>query len=362
MNRFLISALHHARLIDFAINRKIGDYKPSWNRVKQDGFLPLPFYLNFILTQRCNLNCIMCHEQGNVKKLERELTTEQIFRTIENAGNIKVAAIQGGEILLRRDIWDILEFMDSRNIRLKVTTNGYAVTDEVVDKIKKLRNVENAATSIDGPEPIHNAIRRKPDAFKRTTDAVVRLKKSGLTVAVSSVLLPENINYIEETLELLLKLHVDRVSILPFTYKKKKEELMIRKMFPGQTLSLPEKEDDFHPFSAGQLLSVTQAINKFRAKGLLCSFYPPFVGKFTAAYAEEKSIPGTFVCKQFYQLLLNERGDMFPCAFLNKSFGNIHETPVEKVWNSQELRMFRQSLAKGNMLPICRRCCGLYRA
>jgi MoaA/NifB/PqqE/SkfB family radical SAM enzyme len=232
----------------------------------------------------------------------------------------------------------------------------------VVDKIKKLRNVENAATSIDGPEPIHNSIRRKPDAFKRTTEAIARLKKSGLTVAVTSVLLPENISYIEDTLNVCLKLHVDRVSILPFTYKKRKEELTIQNMFPGQSLALPEKEDDFRPFSAEQLLSVTRAIDKFRAKGLLCSFYPPFVGKFATAYAEDKSIPGTFVCKQFYQLFMNERGDMFPCPFLNKSFGNIHETPVEKVWNSQELRTFRQSLAKGNMLPICRRCCGLHRA
>ncbi len=60
--------------------------------------LPLPFYLNAILTQRCNLNCIMCHEQGNPKSRELELSTDQLCKLIDNAGPVKVAAVTGGEI------------------------------------------------------------------------------------------------------------------------------------------------------------------------------------------------------------------------------------------------------------------------
>ena len=86
-------------------------------------------------------------------------------------------------------------------------------------------------------------------------------------------------------------------------------------MFPGCAVRLPEKDDGYLPFTGKQLSAVKAAIKRFRARGLLCLFYPPFVSRFTRAYAGDQLIGGAFVCKQFYQLFVNEQGKMFPCPF-----------------------------------------------
>lgn len=361
MNRLFIGSLHYLGLIEFAINRTIGNYKPSWDTMKRDGTLPLPFYLNAILTQRCNLNCIMCHEQGNPKSRELELSTDQLCKLIDNAGPVKVAAVTGGEILIRNDIWDILGYLDSRNIELKISTNAYAVTDEIADRIAGLKHVGNVAISIDGPEPIHNVIRGRKDAFKRTTEAIRLFKKRGLRVSITSVLQPDNVDAMGDILETCHALRVDRVSIIPFTYKKPGEEAFVQKMFPGCTVRLPEKADTYRPFTETQLEAVKAAIKRYRARGLLCLFYPPFVSSHTGDYAADRPIAGSFVCKQFYQLFVNEQGKMYPCPFLDKSFGDIHTRPVAELWNSDELRDFRKTVALGGLFPFCRRCCALHR-
>ena len=112
----------------------------------------------------------------------------------------------------------------SRNIRLKISTNAYAVTEDIADRLARLKHVGNVAISIDGPELIHNAIRGRKDAFQRTTAAISLFKKRGLAVSITSVLQPDNVDVMEEILRTCQALRVDRVSIIPFTYKKRSEE------------------------------------------------------------------------------------------------------------------------------------------
>ena len=183
MNRLFIKALNSLGLIDFAIDRTIGDYRSSWDNMKKTGELPLPSYMYSILTQRCNLNCTMCHERDREKSKDLELDVCQFSKMIDNAGSIKTLAISGGEIFIRPDIFDILTDLDDRGIQLKISTNAYAINEGTIDKIKHLKNIKNFAISLDGPEVIHNSIRGKKDAFERTTRAIKLLKDQGIAIS-----------------------------------------------------------------------------------------------------------------------------------------------------------------------------------
>lgn len=57
---------------------------------------------------------------------------------------------------------------------------------------------------------------------------------------------------------------------------------------------------------------------------------------------------------------LDHQGNVYHCGAIRKSFGNLLETPLDEIWNSEEYRDFRKKMTENNLLPICARCCKVY--
>ena len=70
-----------------------------------------PLSASIIVTNKCNLRCIHCHLSSGTA-LENEMTTEEIFRVIDEAKDlgVKRLIISGGEPLVRNDIMSIIEY------------------------------------------------------------------------------------------------------------------------------------------------------------------------------------------------------------------------------------------------------------
>ncbi len=85
------------------------------------------------VTQKCNLNCMYCHREGERKKNEiqnrNEISASEIKRVVMVASElgIKKVKITGGEPLLRKDIVEIVkEISDVKGIvDISMTTNGF---------------------------------------------------------------------------------------------------------------------------------------------------------------------------------------------------------------------------------------------
>ncbi|MDD4255430.1 MAG: GTP 3',8-cyclase MoaA [Methanofollis sp.] len=80
--------------------------------------------LRISLTPRCNLDCIYCHAEGEVKPRE-ELSLEEIREILRVGAKIGIKSVKftGGEPLLRKDILDIVRAVP-RGIESSMTTNG----------------------------------------------------------------------------------------------------------------------------------------------------------------------------------------------------------------------------------------------
>jgi cyclic pyranopterin phosphate synthase len=76
------------------------------------------------LTPRCNLNCIYCHHEGEVKS-EKELSQEEIAEILRVAATFGIRSVKftGGEPLLREDIVDIIRSVPP-GMESSLTTNG----------------------------------------------------------------------------------------------------------------------------------------------------------------------------------------------------------------------------------------------
>jgi len=76
------------------------------------------------LTPRCNLNCIYCHREGEVKP-QAELSKEEIAEILRVAAKFEIRSVKftGGEPLLRPDIIDIVRSVPP-TMESSLTTNG----------------------------------------------------------------------------------------------------------------------------------------------------------------------------------------------------------------------------------------------
>uniref|UniRef100_A0A7C3IKI0 Probable GTP 3',8-cyclase n=1 Tax=Candidatus Methanomethylicus mesodigestus TaxID=1867258 RepID=A0A7C3IKI0_9CREN len=82
--------------------------------------------LRISLTQRCNLNCVYCHHEGE-SAATSEMTADEVIRILGVAKTVGVRRVKytGGEPLLRKDLAEIVQ----RTLELEmddvaITTNG----------------------------------------------------------------------------------------------------------------------------------------------------------------------------------------------------------------------------------------------
>jgi len=140
-----------------------------------------PYHVQWMLTRKCNYRCKGCNVWREQDK--RELPTKEIKKGLDILRKLGVVEIvlSGGNPLLRDDIDEIIEYA-SRFFVTTVYDNG----SMAAEKIDVLRNADLVAISIDSLDPGKNDyIKGVKGAWNRSTQAVEKLHKEGISVAVS---------------------------------------------------------------------------------------------------------------------------------------------------------------------------------
>ena len=153
----------------------------------------IPLSVQLDLTYRCNERCIHCyldhHDHG-------EMTTAEIKDLLDQMADAGVfyLTISGGEILMRRDFFDILEYARLRTFCIKLKTNGILIRKQEADRIKAL-GVESVQISIYSHVPeVHDAITKLPGSLKQSIEAIRRLRAHGIHVIMANVLMVQNVH------------------------------------------------------------------------------------------------------------------------------------------------------------------------
>src|SRR6476619_2077622 len=89
------------------------------------GGLDAPICLTWELTYACNLQCVHCLSSSG-RRDPRELTTAESKRVLDELRELQVFYINigGGEPMVRRDFFDIVEHSIGNGIGVKFSTNG----------------------------------------------------------------------------------------------------------------------------------------------------------------------------------------------------------------------------------------------
>lgn len=129
------------------------------------------------VTSACNLRCKHCYNASGErqKELPFELLKQVIVQAKEHGLNF--LSLSGGEPLLYKNIWALMDYLKEQDIFFLLITNGTCLDSEAARKLKNYRC--NVQLSLDGPDKkTHDAIRGS-GSFKIALDNIKALKQNG---------------------------------------------------------------------------------------------------------------------------------------------------------------------------------------
>lgn len=153
--------------------------------------LNIPLSVQLDLTYRCNERCVHCYLDHDD---HGEMTTAEIKDLLDQMADAGVfyLTISGGEILMRRDFFEILEHARNRTFCINLKTNGILIRKNEAERIKAL-GVESVQISIYSHIPgVHDAITKLPGSLKHSIEAIRRLRDHGIHVTIANVLMVQN--------------------------------------------------------------------------------------------------------------------------------------------------------------------------
>jgi radical SAM protein with 4Fe4S-binding SPASM domain len=154
--------------------------------------------VNVELLSKCNLKCRHCYGEFGPGSTS-ELSTKTVICILDQLKILQCKNIifTGGEVLLRDDFLDILEYGDYQNFSLSFLTNGTLVTPGMVERLGKIEGLE-VQVSVDGSTAeVHDFLRGKGN-FDRAIRGLELLKNTGCNLYIAMVLNKSNYKNLEE--------------------------------------------------------------------------------------------------------------------------------------------------------------------
>ena len=145
------------------------------------------------LTYRCNERCVHCYLDHDD---HGEMTTAEIKHLLDELAEagVFVLSLSGGEIFLRKDFFEILEYARlQKQFCVKLKTNALMVREREAARLREI-GIESIQISIYSHRPdVHDGITLVPGSLRRSIDAARFLKSQGLRVIFANVLMVQNV-------------------------------------------------------------------------------------------------------------------------------------------------------------------------
>jgi len=160
--------------------------------------LDAPICLTWELTYACNLQCVHCLSSSGTRD-PRELTTEQAKAVLDELRDLQVFYINigGGEPMVRRDFFELLEHAEHCNIGVKFSTNGAFITPENARRLTAM-NYLDIQISLDGADRATNDRVRGEGSYDIAIRAMDNLRDASFgRFKISVVMTRENVSQLD---------------------------------------------------------------------------------------------------------------------------------------------------------------------
>lgn len=314
-----------------------------------------PKIIHFIPTKRCNLNCKYCNiwKEGNIKTELDAKTWIRIADEIHDWVGDAHIGVTGGEPLLRKDIFDILNHMKKIGLNISLTTNGIFVNKEEI--IKNLVKLEpfNINFSIESLDPEEHGFFRGKNNLEKTCQNLLDLKKeliknnSPTLVIVETTLTQKNITSVKPLVEFCiknnLKIHFGNViENLAMDYKGD---------YKTESEYKPKQED------SQKIIETFDYLDKIRKKTNMILSSSSALNMIRDYYLGKKI---KFKCvANVRNLVIDTDGSVKLCVH-TPQVGNVKNSDIKDIWFSEKANEMRKFMK--NCKKICQFYCNKQRS
>ena len=275
-----------------------------------DDHLTGPLAVHLEIIGACNLKCIHCFA-GDLPRNDGALSLpemEALFSVFARLGSFRLG-LTGGEPLLRRDLFDIIDAAVARGLHPCLTTNGLLITDRVAREFGR-RDLVWLNVSLDGASAESNDRIRGAGTFDRVLKKLHVLgRHSRFTIAFT--IMSTNADEVEACAALARDVGAHAAvfrPLYPVGIAARHPELMPTYAqyanALGRLVGDVHPVDPFSPQSRGRQQSKITLNDGCGAGNLVCS--------------------------------ISVNGNVNPCSFLGPAHdaGNVRVTPFQEIWNS----------------------------
>lgn len=202
----------------FISEAKNGENLSDWSRARicNNRYFPA---MNWMITGKCNYNCIHCFNAADNAPLMSEWSMEEAEHLLDEARDCGVNAftITGGEPMLHKNFFDILEGIYSRGMYVEeLNTNGYFINRQTLLRMKALGCMPLMKISFDGIG-YHDRMRNHKGAEETALRAISLCHEAGFRVKVQTNMNRRNHGSMLETANALDLMGVDEMRIIRTT-------------------------------------------------------------------------------------------------------------------------------------------------
>ena len=180
----------------------VADQPPSATRSLTDDFksgLEAPICLTWELTYACNLACRHCLSSSG-RRNPAELSTEVCFGVVDELQRLGVFYVNlgGGEPMLRRDFFDIVNYSTDHQVGVKFSTNGTFIDASAARRLASMDYLD-IQVSIDGATEAVNDNVRGDGSFASARAAMDHLAAADFgAFKISVVVTRQNVDQLDD--------------------------------------------------------------------------------------------------------------------------------------------------------------------
>jgi heme d1 biosynthesis radical SAM protein NirJ len=171
------------------------------------------------LIRRCNLTCKHCYSISADKDFAGELSTEEIFATMDDLKRFRVPVLilSGGEPLLHPDIFEISRRAKGMGFYVGLSSNGTLIDESNIEHIAAA-GYNYVGVSLDGIQKTHDEFRRMAGAFDKSMHGIRLCKERGIKVGIRFTLTQDNAHDLPNLLRLMEDEGLDKFYLSHLNY------------------------------------------------------------------------------------------------------------------------------------------------
>ncbi|HET7436970.1 MAG TPA: radical SAM protein [Thermoanaerobaculia bacterium] len=334
------------------------------------GYAPVPWGLDLLLTDGCNMRCTYCPitTDAIVERPSAVMETAKAIAFLESVAYFKpMIRLFGGEPFLHPEWPVIIKTAVTNGLPVTVVTNGTRLRGRGEEVVRS--GLLALGISVD-PREAHDAYRGKGTfaAAKEVIDEINRAKeKLGSKTPLIEIYTTVYDGTYSKLLDWAAELSTWQIETLRLQHQiwlRTAQRPISEQMIRGAIGECNFFRSDVDTYCSDEMPNVDVKVLFEQLAELETGkypfgieFHPPLPPAEMMEFYENPNFRRrthracTLISSYAF---VDPRGRLYPCLTLD--MGNVFERSFEEVWNGRKFRAFRRLLRKEQRLPLCERC------